>query len=351
MRPPHGSGHGRRIINSIAPVRICDNGGWTDTWFSGHGAVVNIGVYPYVEVQLIVTPADGERQVVVHAENYGERYQVEPGGEPLPGRHQLLQATLDALAIPRELSVEINIHSEVPAGCSTGTSASVTVAMVGALDCLTPGRMTLHETAYTAHQIESERLGPQTGIQDQMCAAFGGINFIEMDHYPRATVSRITVPNSLWWELEKRLVLVFLGRTHVSSDVHRRVIAELESEGPGSARLEALRRAARQSRDALYAGDLDALGRAMRENNEAQASLHPDLVSVDARRVIEIAAAYGASGWKVNGAGGEGGSLTLLGDPVASVRREMLDAIRAADPLFQPIPIYLSRTGLRVWES
>jgi len=23
-----------RIINSTAPIRVCDNGGWTDTWFA-----------------------------------------------------------------------------------------------------------------------------------------------------------------------------------------------------------------------------------------------------------------------------------------------------------------------------
>ena len=32
-----------RVINSVAPIRICDNGGWTDTWFAGHGKVFNIG--------------------------------------------------------------------------------------------------------------------------------------------------------------------------------------------------------------------------------------------------------------------------------------------------------------------
>ena len=43
-----------RIINSVAPIRICDNGGWTDTWFAGWGKIFNIGVYPYAEVQLEV---------------------------------------------------------------------------------------------------------------------------------------------------------------------------------------------------------------------------------------------------------------------------------------------------------
>ena len=46
-----------RIINSVAPIRICDNGGWTDTWFAGHGRIFNIGVYPYAEVQIEVYPA------------------------------------------------------------------------------------------------------------------------------------------------------------------------------------------------------------------------------------------------------------------------------------------------------
>jgi D-glycero-alpha-D-manno-heptose-7-phosphate kinase len=50
----------------------------------------------------------------------------------------------------------------------------------------------------------------------------------------------------------------------------------------------------------------------MIENTEAQERLHPDLVSREARQIIEIAKHHKALGWKVNGAGGEGGSLTIL---------------------------------------
>jgi len=28
-----------RIINAVAPIRVCDNGGWTDTWFAQHGKI------------------------------------------------------------------------------------------------------------------------------------------------------------------------------------------------------------------------------------------------------------------------------------------------------------------------
>ena len=38
----------RRMIEVSVPVRICDIGGWTDTWFGGPGRVVNIAVTPGV---------------------------------------------------------------------------------------------------------------------------------------------------------------------------------------------------------------------------------------------------------------------------------------------------------------
>jgi D-glycero-alpha-D-manno-heptose-7-phosphate kinase len=340
-----------RIINGVAPIRICDNGGWTDTWFAGHGAVCNIGVYPYVEVQIAVYERDRRGdQIVLHAENYGERYAVVPG-KPEWARHPLLEAAIQEMSVPPTLALEIAIYSDVPAGASTGTSAAVTVALIGALDALTAGRLTAHEVALRALHVETKRLGLQSGIQDQLCSAYGGINFIEMHQYPHASVSPIQLPNALWWELEQRLLLVFLGKTHSSHAVHQQVIAGLEREGGASPRLAALRQQAYASRDALFAGDFVALGRAMAENTDAQRALHPALVSADAEQIIGLAREHGALGWKVNGAGGEGGSLTLLLGPEASARRALTRAIPQLNPLFQPIPTYLSRTGLRVWES
>jgi D-glycero-alpha-D-manno-heptose-7-phosphate kinase len=196
-----------RIVNAVAPIRVCDNGGWTDTWFAGHGKVFNIGVYPYVEVQVKVHRIGAlPDRIVLDAENYGDRYMFEPGA--LPDRHPLLEAAVDDVGLPDDVSVEISIYSEAPAGCSTGTSATVTVALVAALDSLIPGCMTPHEIAYAAHRIEVERLGIQSGIQDQLCAAYGGINYIEMFTYPHASVSQLAIPNTVWWELERRRVVL-----------------------------------------------------------------------------------------------------------------------------------------------
>jgi D-glycero-alpha-D-manno-heptose-7-phosphate kinase len=340
-----------RVVNSIAPTRIVDNGGWTDTWFARYGSVFNIAVAPYAEVQIQVFPSTGDdERIMVSAENYGERFSVVPrmGGW---GRHPLLEAAIAFMQVPRDLAIDISITSDAPAGASTGTSAAVTVALIGALDRLAGGTMRPHDVAYAAHHVEMEMVGLQCGIQDQICSAYGGINFIEMDRFPRATVSQIQIADQVSWELERRLVLIYLGRSHSSSDVHAKVIRELESEGPTSKRLEALRQTAAKSRDAVSAGNFAALGRAMIENTEAQGRLHPDLIGSGARKVIEIARSHGAEGWKVNGAGGEGGSVSILTGPLWGSRKAIIRDIEEEDPLYRNIPVALSRTGLRTWEG
>lgn len=339
------------VVNSVAPIRICDNGCWTDTWFAGHGQVFNVAVYPYAEVQVAVRRGgDAADRVVLHPENFGGPYAVRHEAAPW-GPHPLLEAALAYMKVPGELRLEVAIHSEAPAGAGTGTSAAVTVALVGALDALTPGRLAPHEVAAAAQRVETEMLHRQCGIQDQLASAYGGINYIEMFAYPHASVSPVLVPDPVWWELERRLLLVYLGKSHDSSALHEEVIRSLESAGPDSPAIADLRRTAPRSRDALYAGDFHALGRAMTESTEAQQRLHPALVGSEARRVIGIARAHGALGWKVNGAGGEGGSLTLLCGESSAAKRALVRAIEQEDPAFRSIPVTLSRHGLRVWRQ
>ena len=102
---------------------------------------------------------------------------------------------------------------------------------------------------------------------------------------------------------------------------------------------------------AVAMGDLEALGRVMIDNTEGQRGLHEELVGARHQKVIDIAAQYGAPGWKVNGAGGSGGSVTLLADPDAAAKRAMIGAVLAEDRCYQYIPVRLCAEGLRVWES
>jgi len=341
-----------RIINSVAPIRINDLGGWTDTWFAGAGAVLNIAVYPYVQCQMeVLVGRDVHRgRIVIHAENYGDRYALQ-ADKIVYDKHPLLEAAVDAMGVPAGREFRVNIYSLAPGGGSTGTSAAVSVALIGALAAAAGKHMTPAQVAAKAQEIETVKLKQQCGIQDQIASAYGGICFIEMYHYPHATVSQLDLPRTLWWELEQRLALVYMGTAHKSSEVHERVIRELEGEGETHPVLGRLRQAAHRGKDALCAGDLRAYGRIMDENTEAQRALNPYLISGTAQKVMDVARRYGAWGCKVNGAGGEGGSVTILSDPHMSRKREMIEAIEALGPGIRHIPIYLSRYGLRLWES
>ena len=326
------------LIEASAPVRICDNGGWTDTWFGGPGRVLNIAVTPGVEVSLC--EIDGPDRVVLDVDTFGDRYSISPGESRDP-RHPLLEAAIDVLPPPSDLAVEISLRSTVPAGCGTGTSAAVAVALLGGLTRLRGEEAIPIDVAYAAHRLEVDILGFESGIQDQLSAACGGINYIEIDQYPKATVHRMPA----WEELGHLLTTVFLGRAHDSPGVHRQVIEGATQRG--SEVFSRLRDAAVAAREAVLAKDLDAFGRAMIANTEAQRSLHFELVGVDATRVIDVAAAQGAIGWKVNGAGGDGGSVTLLSsDTEAKLALE--HRVAMLDPRYRVIPIEISTVGLQI---
>jgi D-glycero-alpha-D-manno-heptose-7-phosphate kinase len=340
-----------RTITALAPIRICDCGGWTDTWFARHGRVFNIAIRPCAEVRIDVYLARPSRPpVILNVVDYGDQYApslVEGRWE----RHPLLEAAVASAGLPAGVSVEIAISCGVPAGASTGTSAALTVALVGALERLNDRPVDRREVARVAHEVETKRLGQQSGIQDQICSALGGVNDIAMTEYPQAEVRALPISAALREELERRLSVVFLGGGHRSSDLHRRVIDRLEGLGPDCPELDVMRRCAAEAVRAFTAGDLEALGRAMTANTEAQRRLHDDLVCSDADAVMVIARAHGAAGCKVNGAGGEGGSLTILGPESAGARRTMISAIEAAGPSFRHITPALDTDGLRIWDD
>jgi D-glycero-alpha-D-manno-heptose-7-phosphate kinase len=307
--------------------------------------VLNIAVEPGVEVTAAVRPSEtGSPHVAIDAADYGDHYRY-PADAPV-GRHPLLEAAVAEAGLPAGVDLELAVRSAVPPGAGAGTSAAVTVAVIGALDHLGSGRLRAPiELAAAAHRVETVRLGRQSGVQDQLASAHGGISFITIDRYPDAAVERLPIAPEVAAELDRRLLLVYLGRSHDSSAVHRQVITELEaSPSDADVRLEPLRAAAREARQALLLGDVEGLGAAMRLSTDGQRRLHPALVSSAADRVFEIAAAAGASGWKANGAGGDGGSVTVLCG-AADERRRLAALVTDDARGFAVLPAQLATEG------
>lgn len=337
------------IINAVAPTRICDVGGWTDTHFARFGTVFNIAIYPYVEVQIHVSAhgrSDGS--VIISAENYGASYVLDPENI-VYDKHPLLEAAIKRMVIPKGVALRINIYSCAPPGASMGTSAAVSVALIGALNTLAEGTLTPHEVAVLAHTIETEELGLECGVQDQIASAYGGINLIDIPDFPHAKPSPVEIPDAVWWELENRLILTYIGKPHNSSEIHKMVISNLGDSAYKDQRMEQLRKLAYQARDALSKGDFVELGRVFDKNTDVQRALHKKLICDKFEEIISIANSFNALGCKVNGAGGDGGSIAVLTDGDMSKKRELQSMLDQNG--FKTIPIYLSRRGLRVWKS
>lgn len=320
------------------PVRACDVGGWTDTWFAREGRVCSLALGPGVSVD--ARRADGPT-TSIEVVATGERFPVEEA----PAHHRLLVEAV-AEASPQGAPLDLRIGANVPPGASLGTSASVSVGIISAVDAVLRGAIrAADDLAAAAHRVEGERLGRQSGVQDQLAAAHGGVNRIDV-RYPFATVHPLALDPAVLDALDRQLLHVAYGGPHDSSAVHEQVIAALTGEG--ATRLAHLRALAADAEAALLAGDLPAWGAVLREATEAQAALHPDLVSGDARALIEAARRSGALGWKVNGAAGAGGSLSVL-LPTEEGRRRLADVAGRLGQ--QPLELRLEPRGAHVVEG
>ena len=234
------------------------------------------------------------------------------------------------------------VRAAVPPGASLGTSGAVLVALVAALDRLVGGGRDADALARLAHDAETRRAGREAGVQDQWAAAHGGAQLLAIGPYPEVRRQAVPLAPSTTAGLRDRLVTVSLGR-HDSSLVHGRVITDLvtcSTDGHHRARqsLRRLSELAGDAADALGAGDLDRWGRVLTAATEQQAELGEGLVGHAHRRAVEVARAAGAVGWKVNGAGGEGGSLTVLAADAAAAARLRAD-LAAADPTWSVLDL------------
>lgn len=299
------------IIEAVASNRVGDFGGWTDTWFAKTGAVVNFAVDLFARVTIRTRRKPG---ATIYAQNYGEVVEI-PDIEKATYEHThaLLIAALKVMKIRQ--GIDVWISADVPAGCGTGSSAAVSVAMIKGLSFLSGQHLVAHEVARLAHQLETRELKIESGIQDQIAAAHGGVSYIEMYEYPNAYVSPIDLPEATRMALENHWVLVYEGARHLSSDVHLKVIEGLEKKGSKTRRaLDTLRSTAPEAKKALITGDLTRLAEVMNANNAAQKALHPEISTANFEKIEDIARRRGAIGAMINGAGG-GGSILLLCRP------------------------------------
>jgi D-glycero-alpha-D-manno-heptose-7-phosphate kinase len=327
------------VIHARSPVRFCDLGGWTDTRIVERGYVLNCAAALFTHVTIAFGAGPG---ISLHSEDTNEAvYAADAAELTYDGTLDLLKAAVRRSGVSGDL--RIIVRSEAPSASGLGSSAALGVAAVAGLALLAGRRLSRVEIAREAQALEVEELRLECGVQDQIAAAHGGINGMEV-RYPEAELFPLTLEPQMLRDLEARFLLVYTGRSRFSSATHEKVIAAYQSGQPATmAAMETLAACARRGHASLLRNDLGAFAAAINDNWSAQKQLHPDITTPEAETLAARTQQVGALAFKLNGAG-SGGTATLL------CGRGTETAVRAvvAELGMRLLPTKLDFTGVTV---
>ena len=208
-----------------------------------------------------------------------------------------LVARLGVPALPRD--VDLIVHFGVPTGSGLGSSAALAVAVARAL-CTVHGRPD-DEALVEQAAMDSETVihGRPSGL-DHTIAQRGGFGLFVRGR-------------GLEPVRAARPVSLVIGHTGKERDTKGRVarVAELLAQQPAlvQPRIDRVGALALEAARAVERGDLEALGRAMRLNQEELRMLEVSCPEIEA--MVESAEAAGALACKLTGGGGGGCVLAL----------------------------------------
>lgn len=229
--------------------------------------------------------------------------------------HPAVRAAL-AAHLAAEGGFELHHDGDLPARSGLGSSSSFAVGLLLAIRAhlgLPVGR---HDLAMEAIAFEQEVLRERVGLQDQVTAAYGGLNRIEFGPRPMDFAVRpLPLTSQERDDLAASLLLVYSGSQRVSSEVaanlrhddgdrrpvFRRTVAMVDE-------FERLLRDVGPSAD----GFVPALGELLDESWRLKAEANPAAVTPSLAVLRDELLAAGARGVKVAGAGGGGFLLAVV---------------------------------------
>ncbi|HEX2988994.1 MAG TPA: GHMP kinase [Chloroflexota bacterium] len=296
-----------------APMRISLAGGGTDLedYYARYGGmVVSAAIDKYFYA--VVSESGSQRLQLISA-NYGSFHSQEAVEDLVwDGNLALPKAVVDHFGLPA--GHDVFMASEIPPGTGLGSSSAAAVCLSLALASKQGKQLSRAQLAEMASLLEIERLGMPIGKQDQYASAFGGINAITFSR-DGTRVEPLTLPEDRIRELEKHLMLFFMGSSRSSSSILRQ---QRESTRRGDRRvlesLHAIKKMAVQMRRALDDGDLAEVGGLLDLSWSRKKTLASTVTNGEIDESYRIAIEAGALGGKVTGAGG-GGFLLLFCPP------------------------------------
>ena len=295
------------MIISRTPFRISFFGGGTDypKWYRLHGgAVLAAAINKFCYLTCRHLPPFFEHRIrVVYSkiENCQTVDEIE---------HPAVRETLRFVGIER--GVEIHHDGDLPARSGMGSSSSFTVGLLHALYALKGVMPSKHQLAIESAHIEQERLNETVGSQDQVSAAYGGVNRITFLPRGEISIRPVTVARDRLAELDSHLMLFYTGIKRTASTIANTYVQDMTNIEPQLRTLSAM---VDESIAILSSSDrITRFGQLLHEAWEVKRSLSPQVCNAAISTIYDQARGAGAVGGKLLGAGG-GGFMLLFVEP------------------------------------
>ena len=304
------------MIISRTPYRISFFGGGTDypAWYRQHGGAVlaaTINKFCYLTCRYL-PPFFEHRIRVVYSK-------IESCQRLEEINHPSVRETLRYLKMERGL--EIHHDGDLPGRSGMGSSSAFTVGLLNALNALEGRAVGKKQLAAESIHLEQDVLKETVGSQDQVCAAYGGVNRISFLQNGDFTVQPMTLTPNRLAELNAHLMLFYTGIKRTASEVASSYAAGMEER---AALLTRMHDYVEQSCAILNSSQsLTAFGELLHQAWQAKRALSDKVSNSRVDALFDEARKAGALGGKLLGAGG-GGFILLFVPPEkqAKVRKQ-----------------------------
>jgi D-glycero-alpha-D-manno-heptose-7-phosphate kinase len=203
-----------------------------------------------------------------------------------------------------------------------GSSSAFTVGLLNALYALQGRAVGKKQLASESIHIEQEMLKEMVGSQDQVCAAYGGLNRISFLQNGEFSVQPMTLTHERMEELTSHLMLFYTGIKRTAATVATSFVPSITER---SALLNKMRGCVDKGCDILNGnGDLAPFGELLHEAWQDKRSLSDKISNAQVDAAYDAARSAGALGGKLLGAGG-GGFLLVFAPPAkhAKIKKQL----------------------------
>lgn len=295
------------MIITRTPYRVSFFGGGTDypAWYREHGGAVlsaAIARYCYITSRWLPPFFKHKSRIVYSIIESVQRIE--------DIQHPAVREALLHLGI-RD-GIEIHHDGDLPKMTGLGTSSSFTVGLLHALHALRGEYRSKLQLAQEAIHIERDRCGDHVGSQDQVSAAFGGLNHIRFAPDDSIAVDSVPLPADRMAAFQDSLLLFFTGFSRYSSEVVTEQLHNIPRKQKELAEMGAM--VADGLRILIGGRTLTDFGRLLHESWLLKRSLSARVSTPEIDAMYAAARRAGAVGGKITGAGG-GGFLLLYVEP------------------------------------